>query len=366
MKSLAVICRDIERPLTIEEIQVDPPGPGEVMIRMVACGVCHSDLSAATGVINFPPPLILGHEGAGIVMEVGAGVTHYSPGDTVLTSFVAMCGVCHYCTTGRPALCEVGAKTLYTLPHGHLRTRDKAGNPLNVFSGLGAMAEYATVSEMSLIHVPLDTPLKTAAIVSCGVMTGFCAVTNAAQVRPGSRVVVFGCGGVGLSAIQGALVSGAAQIVAVDIDDGKLNIATTMGATNVVNSKNKPNIVSVLRKLTQGGADYCFECVGSGQIAEQAYGALRKGGHAVIVGVAKADEKTSVHTSSLTFDQKTLSGSYFGGAQPRVDANRILHLYRTGKIKLDEMVTHTYAIREANQAFADLRNGRNARGVIVF
>jgi len=366
MRAKAVICRELNQPVVVEEIEVAGPGPGEAMIKLSACGVCHSDLSATNGTIPFPPPLILGHEGAGVVVEVGSGVTDVVVGDHVLSSFVAMCGTCRYCTLGRPALCEIGAKTLYTLPDGSLRTTDKNGAPLGVFSGCGVMAEYATLSVKSLIRIPQDAPLRQAALVGCGVMTGFCAATNKAKVEPGTVVVVFGCGGVGLSAIQGAQVAGAVTIVAVDIDSFKLDLAKLFGATHVVNAKGEENIVKTLRKLTGGGADYAFECIGSGEVAAQAYGALRKGGHAVIVGVAPPKDSTSIRTASLTFEEKSLSGSYFGSARPRVDAPRILGLYKAGKIKLDELITRTYTVDEAPQAFADLQAGRNARGVIVF
>ncbi len=366
MKSKAVIFRESGKPVVVETIDVAPPRAGEVMIKLAACGVCHSDLSATNGTIPFPPPLILGHEGAGEVIEVGAGVTDFKVGDHVLSSFVTMCGICHYCTIGRPALCDVGARTLYTLPTGDLRTSDATGAPLNIFSGCGVMAEYATLSTRSIIKIPQDAPLKQAALVGCGVMTGFCAATNTAHVEPGAIVAVFGCGGVGLSAIQGAAVSGAGMIVAVDIDDFKLELAKLMGATHTINSKGEENLVKTIKKLTGGGVDYAFECVGSGDLVATAYGALRKGGTAVVVGVARPKDMTSIRTASLTFEEKTITGSYFGSARPREDAPRILGLYKSGKVKLDELVTRTYAIDEAAQAFADLEAGKNARGVIIF
>lgn len=366
MRSKAVICRENNQPVVVETIEVAPPRTGEVMVKLAACGVCHSDLSATNGTIPFPPPLILGHEGAGEVIEVGPGVTDFKVGDHVLSSFVAMCGICHYCTIGRPALCDVGAKTLYTLPTGDLRTADAAGKPLNIFSGCGVMAEYATLSTRSIIKIPQDAPLKQAALVGCGVMTGFCSATNTARVEPGAIVAVFGCGGVGLSAIQGAAVSGAGMIVAIDVDDFKLELAKLMGATHTLNSKGEENLVKTLKKLTGGGVDYAFECVGMGDLVATAYGALRKGGTAVVVGVARPKDMTSFRTSSMTFEEKTLKGSYFGSARPREDAPRILGLYKSGKVKLDELVTRTYTIDEAPQAFADLEAGKNARGVIVF
>ena len=366
VKSKAVICRENNQPVVVEMIDVAPPKSGEVMIRLDACGVCHSDLSATNGTIPFPTPLILGHEGAGTVVEVGPGVTDFAVGDPVLSSFVTMCGRCHYCTIGRPALCDVGAKTLYTLPSGELRTTDAAGAALNIFSGCGVMAEYATLSTMSLIKLPPGIPAQAAALVGCGVMTGFCAVTNTARVVPGSSVAVFGCGGVGLSAIQGAHIAGAVTIVAVDIDDFKLDLAKSMGATHAINSRGEENLAKALKKLTGGGVDYAFECVGSGELVAQAYACLRKAGTVVVVGVARPKDTTTIRTASLTFEEKTITGSYFGSARPRDDAPRILGLYKAGRVKLDELVTRTYSIDDAPQAFADLEAGRNARGVIVF
>ena len=366
MKSKAVVCRTLNSPVTVEEIEVQPPQRGEVLVKMVACGVCHSDLSATNGTIGFPLPLILGHEGAGVIAEVGEAVTEFKVGDHVLTSFVSMCGKCRYCAVGKPALCELGARTFTTLPGGAVRTHDAAGAPLGIFSGVGSMSQYATLSTDSVVKIRDDVPLSSACLVGCGVMTGFGAVSNTAKIEAGSIVAVFGCGGVGLAAIQGAKVAGAAMVIAIDTVAHKLDFATLMGATHTLNSKEEENLVKAIKKLSGGGVDYAFECVGYGEIVAQAYGALRKGGTAVVVGVAPAKDMTTVKTATLTFEEKTLTGSYFGGARPREDFPRILALYKAGKLKLDELVTKTYSIDEAPQAFADLAAGKNARGVIVF
>lgn len=365
-RAKAAICREINQPVVVEEIEVESPRRGEVMIRLAACGVCHSDYSVTTGTIPFPPPVVLGHEGAGIVVEVGEGVTGLAVGDAVVSSFVSMCGKCRYCQTGRPQLCDQAAKAAYTLPDGTARTKDRQGKPLNVFSGCGVMAEYATLHTDNVVKIDQDIPLDRAALVSCGVMTGVGAVVNTARVAPGSITVVFGCGGVGLNAIQGCAIAGAAMIVAVDTADAKLEMARQFGATHVLNAKAEENIVKALRKMTGGGADYAFECVGYGEVAAQAYGCLRKGGTAVVVGVASKKDNTTVRTASLTFEEKTLTGSYFGSARPREDFPRLLALYRNKRLKLDELITRTYRIEEAPQAFADLASGKNARGVIVF
>lgn len=366
IQSKAVVCRELNAPVVVETITVQKPQAGEVLVEMKACGVCHSDLSATNGTIAFPLPLILGHEGAGIVVEVGEGVTELAPGDHVLTSFVSMCGRCRYCQTGRPQLCDQGAKTLVTLPGGALRTQDAAGKPLNIFSGCGSMSQYQTLHQDNLVKIDAEVPLDRAALIGCGVMTGFGAAANTARVEPGSRAVVFGAGGVGLSAIQGCVVCGASQVVAVDTSEAKLDFARQMGATHTIDASKEENVVKALRKITEGGVDYAFECVGHGEIAEQAYGSLSKGGTAIIVGVAPLAHKTSVRTASLTFEEKTLTGSYFGSARPRQDFPRLISLYKGGRLKLDELVTRTYSIDEAPQAFEDLAQGRNARGVIVF
>lgn len=365
-RAKAVICREINQPVVVEEIEVEAPRQGEVMIKLAACGVCHSDFSVTNGTIPFPPPVVLGHEGAGVVIAVGEGVREIALGDHVVSSFVSMCGRCRYCQTGRPQLCDQASKAAYTLPDGTVRTKDCEGRPLNIFSGCGVMAEFATLHTDNVVKIAPDIPLDRAALVSCGVMTGVGAVVNTARVTPGSIAVVFGAGGVGLNAIQGCALAGAAMIVAVDTSDAKLEMARTFGATQLLNAKGEENVVKALRKITGGGADYAFECVGYGEIAAQAYAVLRKGGIAVVVGVASQKDTTTLRTASLTFEEKTLTGSYFGSARPREDFPRLLALYRSRRLKLDELITRRYPIDEAPLAFADLASGKNARGVIVF
>jgi S-(hydroxymethyl)glutathione dehydrogenase/alcohol dehydrogenase len=365
MKAKAVLCRELNTPVVVEDIDVTEPRRGEVMIKLAACGVCHSDLSATNGTIPFQPPLVLGHEGAGVVIALGEGVSNIALGDHVVSSFVSMCGKCRYCQSGRPQLCDQAARTTTTLPDGSVRTFDRHGQPLSVFCGCGVMAEYATLHTDNLVKIDPAVPLDKAALVGCGVMTGVGAAINTAQVAPGSAAVVFGCGGVGLNAIQGCALAGARMIVAVDTSDAKLALARTFGATHTVNSGTDEAAVKTIRKLT-GGADYAFECVGSGAVVAQAYGVLGKGGVAVVVGVAPPKDMTTLRTATLTFEEKTLKGSYFGSARPQQDFPRLIGLYRAGRLKLDELITHTYRIGEAPQAFADLAAGRNARGVIVF
>ena len=363
-KAKAALCRAHNAPVSVETIEVDAPKRGEVAVKLGACGVCHSDLSAITGTIALPLPLVLGHEGAGVVEEVGEGVAGLAKGDHVIFSFIYMCGKCRFCVSGRPVLCLEQGKALVTPLEGTPRVRDAAGTPLNIFSGCGSMAQYATVSAENLIRIDPKIPLDCAALVGCGVTTGVGAVFNTAKVQPGSSVAVFGCGGVGLSVIQGARIAGAEKIIAIDTLQPKLEMAKKFGASDTILYSEDPT--KALKKMTSGGPDYAFECVGSGELAGVAYRAIRRGGLAVVVGVAKPGDSTSVRTMTLPFEEKTLTGSYFGSCVPRVDFPRMLSLYLAGKLKLEELITRRYSIDEAPQAFADLQAGKNARGVIVF
>jgi S-(hydroxymethyl)glutathione dehydrogenase/alcohol dehydrogenase len=365
-KARAVVCREHNKPVAVEQVSIDAPGRGEVSVKLGACGVCHSDLSAITGTIALPLPLVLGHEGAGVIEQVGEGVTDLAPGDHVVFSFIYMCGKCRYCVSGRPVLCVEQGRALTTPLAGTPRVHDAAGKPLNIFSGCGAMAEYATVSAENLIKIDAAIPLECAALVGCGVTTGVGAVFNTAKVAPGSSVVVFGCGGVGLSAIQGARIAGAGRIVAIDTLEAKLALAKQFGATDTLLAKPGEDLVKPLKKLTGGGPDYAFECVGSGELSSLAYRVIARGGMAVVVGVAKPSDSTTIRSMTTVFEEKTLAGSYFGSCVPRVDFPRMLALYLKGELKLAELITRRYRIDEAPQAFADLESGRNARGVIVF
>jgi S-(hydroxymethyl)glutathione dehydrogenase/alcohol dehydrogenase len=365
-RSKAVVYREGAASVAVEDIEVRGPERGEVTLKLAACGVCHSDLSATNGTIPIPPPLVLGHEGAGVVVEVGEGVDGLAVGDHVVSVFVSMCGRCRYCVAGRGALCDQAARTAATLPDGSRPARDANGEPLNVFSGCGVMSELATLHVDSVVKIDGSVPLDRAALLGCGVMTGVGAVFNTARVEPGSVAVVFGAGGVGLNAIQACVLAGAAMVVAVDPVESKLELARAFGATHTLNPSEEANVVRTLRRLTGGGADYSFECVGRGEIVAQAYGALGKGGTAVVVGVAPPKDQTSIGTASLTFGEKTLTGSYFGSARPRLDFPRLLALYQGGRLKLDELITRRYAIEDAPRAFADLAEGLNARGMIVF
>jgi S-(hydroxymethyl)glutathione dehydrogenase/alcohol dehydrogenase len=364
-RAKAVIARTVGKAVTVEEIDVAPPRHGEVTVQLAACGVCHSDLSATNGTIGYPLPLILGHEGAGIISEVGEGVRGLKAGDHVITSFVSMCGHCGYCQSGRPQLCAQALQALYTLPDGTVRTHDSKGEPLNVFCGCGVMAEYATLHSDNVIKIAEDMPLDRAALIACGVLTGVGAVTNTARLAPGSVAVVFGCGGVGLNAVQGCALAGARMIVAVDVRAENRALALLFGATHALDATAE-ELGKALYKLTGGGADYAFDCVGLGKVTEQAWNVLKRGGMAVTVGIAAGDDKIVLNAQRVALSEKTLTGSYFGSARPQQDVPQLIGLYRSGRLKLDELITRRYSIEEAPRAFADLEQGAAGRGVIVF
>ena len=363
----AAICHETDRPVVVEEVSLEGPRPGEVRLRVAAAGVCHSDLSIVNGTIPARLPLVLGHEGAGVVEEVGAGVTHVRPGDRVVLAWVTSCGECFFCAAGQPQLCEVGARINATnrMPDGSTRVR-RGGEDLNVYSAVGTMAEEAVVPARAAIKIPADAPLEKCALLGCAVMTGVGAVLNTARVRPGSRVAVFGAGGVGLNAIQGAVVAGAERIIAVDTRPEKLERAKAFGATDGVDAS-QADAVKAVRALTGGrGADYAFEVVGRKETIEQAIAATRKGGTCVVVGIAHARETITLNAFGIPYYEKRLLGCWYGSADVHADVPKLLALYAAGRLKLDELVTRTYRLEEVNRAFEDMAAATTARGVIVF
>ncbi|MEE9609459.1 MAG: Zn-dependent alcohol dehydrogenase [Myxococcota bacterium] len=365
-QSKAVLCRELNKPVVVETLEVESPRRDEVMIKIGACGVCHSDLSVTNGTIPLPPPMVLGHEAAGVIEEVGEGVTDLAVGDRVVLCWLPMCGKCRYCTMGRPALCDMSARATITLPDGTHRFKDADGKPVNHFAGVGLMTEYATVHKDNAIKMDQDVAVEKAALVGCAVMTGVGAALNTAHVEPGSSVLVIGSGGIGLNVIQGAALAGAEMIIAVDVDDKKLEFAQQFGATHRINPNSDGDPVAKTLELTGGGADYSFECIGLGATIEQAYNAIRKGGMAVVVGVSAPTEQVKLGAFMMPFTEKVLTGSMYGSARPRIDFPRLLALYKANRLKLDELITATYRIEDAPTAFEDLVRGANARGVIVF
>ena len=363
----AAVYYEQNAPLKVEEIHIDKPQPGEVLVKIAASGVCHSDLSVMNGSIPFPPPpAVLGHEGAGIVEEVGSAVTSVQPGDHVILSWRPSCGRCTYCVTGRPQLCQTAGMELMSggLLDGSCRMH-KDGTDIHHFTGVSSFAEYAVVPQTGIVKIRPDVPLEAAALVGCGVMTGVGAAINTAKVEPGTSAVVIGCGGVGLNTIQGAALAGAEKIIAVDLNPQKLEWASQFGATHHVNPNDGDPVNQVLA-LTDGlGADYAFEVIGRADTAVQAYNSIRPGGVAVVVGVAKPDDMLTIPAISL-LQEKTLKGSLYGSARPSVDMPRLLDLYMNKKLKLDELVSRRITLDQINDAFEWMEKGEVARSVIVF
>ncbi len=361
----AAVLYELKTPLKVEDVDLEPPKAGEVLVQIVANGVCHSDYSVIQGVLRSPLPVVIGHEGAGIVREVGPGVSLVRPGDHVVLSFAPYCGHCYYCSLGRPVLCDNMRLTMGrgTLLDGTTRLK-KNGKTLYHMAGLSSFAEMAVVAETSCIKIPDEVPLDKACLVGCGVMTGVGAAINTAKVEPGSSVVVIGCGGVGLNVIQGCVLAGAGTIIAVDVLDRKLEYARQFGATHTINSSQEDPVGKV-RELTEGrGADYAFEVIGLSQTIAQAYRCSRSGGTTVVVGAAAREDMVSLPAASF-LQEKTIKGSVYGSCRPRVDMPKLIDLYMKKRLKLDELVSRTYALEEINEAMAALERGEVARSVVV-
>lgn len=342
-----------------DDVSTAGVGAGKVRIRIRATGVCHSDLSAMNGTIPVAVPAVLGHEGAGEVVEVGPGVTGLAEGDHVVVCWSPQCGVCTECVNGQPQLCMAYMLNAFSDAHFAMGT-----TPMFGMAGAGTFAEELIVLEQGAIRIDKDVPLDVASLLGCGVMTGVGAALNAAEVKPGSSVVVVGCGGVGVSVIQGARAAGAAVIVAVDPVDRKLDWAKQFGATHAVTPADLPQ---VQRELTAGvGFDYAFEVVGRSQTIRAAYDATRRGGTTVVVGVGRAEDMVSFSSFDLFYDEKTLRGSYYGSANIKRDFPRLLALWRSGQLDLDGMITRRLAIDDVNDAFDAMQSGEVIRQVITF
>lgn len=351
----------------VEDVEVQEPRHGEVMVRMVAGGVCHSDLHVVKGDLEAPLPAILGHEGAGIVEMVGEGVTSVQKGDHVIPLWRLSCGQCEWCLGGRPALCDAAVQIRNTgcLADGTSRFR-KGSTEIKHFVGVSTFASLSVMMEQAVVKIRSDMPLEKAALVGCGVITGVGAVLNAAQVRPGTSVAVFGTGGVGLNVIQGAALVGAEKIIAVDLLDNKLEYAREMGATHGVNAS-QADPVARIRELTGGqGVDYAFEVIGLPEAISQAVEVLRKRGVAVIVGVTRREATIPLETFPLVFQERTVMGSIYGSSRPRIDIPTLIDLYMAGKLKLDPLLTRTYPLEQINEAYEALERGETARSVLTF
>jgi alcohol dehydrogenase len=354
------------QPLKIEELTLDPPGPGEVLIRMRAAGLCHSDLSVITGVRPRPVPMALGHEASAVVVQAGDGVTDLKPGDPVALVFVPSCGHCLPCMEGRPALCEPGAQanTQGTLLSGGRRLHG-AGGAIHHHLGVSAFAEHAVVSRRSCVKIEADIDPVETALFGCAVLTGVGAVVNTAQVRAGTTVAVLGLGGVGLCALLGALAAGAREAIAIDLHDSKLATATALGATATVNARD-PDAVEKVKALTKGGVDYAFEMAGSVQAMEAAYRMTRRGGTTVTAGLPHPDHKWPLQQVSLVAEERTVKGSYIGSCVPGRDIPRYIGLYQAGRLPVDKLMGERLPLEEINRGFDRLASGEGLRDLIVF
>ncbi len=344
----------------IDDLETIPVGPNQVRVKIEATGVCHSDLSGLKGVIPGMVPQILGHEGAGIVEEVGEGVTRCAVGDHVIVAWSPPCGKCSMCVKHRsPHLCVMIQFSAGATPNF---TRD--GNPIWGFAGVGTFAEQVVMAQEAAVVIGKDVPLDIASLIGCGVTTGVGAAINTADVTPGSNVVVFGCGGVGMSVIQGARIAGAAEIVAVDLNEAKLEDAKRLGATHAVT----PGGLDALKaEITGGdGFDFAFEAIGIPAVMRQAYDAIRRGGTCCIVGVGKADQFLQISAFELFFNEKTLIGSYYGSADVNVDFQRLLNLWKNGRLDLEGMISSRIGIDDVNDALHAVERGEVIRQVITF
>ncbi|MFW6093591.1 MAG: Zn-dependent alcohol dehydrogenase [Pseudomonadota bacterium] len=357
----AAVFREVNQPMEIEEIDISKPGPREVLVRTVAAGVCHSDLHFFNGTYPGELPMVLGHESAGVVEQVGSDVHYVKPGDHVITCLSVFCGHCEYCLTGRLTLCQEpetkrGPDQDPRLSH--------ASKPLTQFAELGSFAEYMLVHEHAVAKIREDMPLDRAALIGCAVTTGVGAVINTAKVEPGATVAVIGAGGIGLSCINGAAIAGASRIIAVDMVPGKLELARKFGATDVVNAKDTDPVEAV-KELTGGGAHYSFEAIGLTATAQQAFNMLRSGGAATVIGMIPPGEMVSVHGVDFLFEKK-LQGSFMGSSPFRVDMPRFVEFYLQGRLHLDDMISSHIKLEDINDAMTQLESGEIARNVIMF
>lgn len=359
----AAVMRSNNAPLEIEEVHIDGPAPGEVLLKTSASGICHSDLHVIEGGLPVPPPCILGHEPAGVVEEVGEGVTDFAPGDHVIGCLTSWCGVCKFCTQGRPYLCMT--QFAGRMPDAKARLSTPDGTPIGQFANLSSFAEKMLCPERSLVKIQDDMPLDRASLIGCGVTTGLGAALNTVHIPAGASVAIIGCGGVGLSALQGARITGAGKIIAVDAKPWKFDLAQKLGATDCVDASDG-NAVAAVQALTGGGADFVFECIGLVPTVQQAIAMTGRGGTTVLVGVVPVQEVVPISAADLTLQEKNVTGSYMGSNRFRFDMPKYIDFYLDGRLHLDEMISSRIKIDEVNDALDLMRTGDAARQVIVF
>ena len=374
MKVRAAVLREMgaerpyaaSRPLAIETVELDDPGPGELLVRVRAAGLCHSDLSVIDGSRPRAMPMALGHEAAGEVIATGPDPGGFAPGDHVVLAFVPACGGCGPCRAGRAALCEPGAaaNAAGTLLGGERRLHHPELDPLNHHLGVSAFSDHIVVAAASAVQVDPELPFELAALFGCAVLTGVGAAVNAARIEPGQSVAVFGLGGVGLSALLGAVLSEADPIIAVDVVAEKLELALELGATHSIAAG--PDVVAEVAEITGGGADHAIETVGSARVLADAYAATRRGGETTTVGLPDPDQKLEIAAVSLVAEERTLRGSYLGSSVPARDLPRFIDLHRAGRLPVERLLSHRLALDEVNEGFDRLAAGVAVRQAIVF
>ena len=357
----AAVLREVGKPLTIENVQIDKPGPREVLIKTSAVGVCHSDYHFITGDYPARLPMVLGHEAAGIVEQVGELVSYVKPGDHVITCLSVFCGHCEHCLTGNLARCSS--------PETRRKNEEQSrlshdGKPMMQFANLGSFAEQMLVHEHALVKIQEDMPMDRAAVIGCAVITGVGAIFHTAKVEPGTTIAVIGCGGIGLSCIDGANIAGAGRIIAIDTLESKLEMAKTFGATDVINASGK-DVVQAVQQLTGGGVHYSFEAIGLKATAEQAFNMLRSGGTATIIGMIPFGQNIDLPGFAF-LQEKRIQGSMMGSNRFRIDMPRLVDFYLRGKLHLAEMISKRIKLEQINDAFKDMMAGTVARSVIVF
>jgi S-(hydroxymethyl)glutathione dehydrogenase/alcohol dehydrogenase len=363
----AAVLHNFQEPLRVESVDLMDPQPGEVLVKLAASGVCHSDLHVVKGDLPMPTPVILGHEGAGVVTKVGPGVTSVQEGDHVVLSWVPYCGKCFFCGRGDFHLCELAAQGAFSggMYDGSTRFSLK-GSPIHHFAGVSSFSEYTVVAEHGAIPIRKDAPLDVVCLVGCGVMTGVGAVVNTAKVEAGSAIAVFGAGGVGLNVIQGGALVGAEKIIAVDLVDSKLRMAGDFGATHTINAS-KGDAVDQVRALTGGrGVDYAFEVIGNPAVVLQAFMSLRRGGKVIVLGVPPLTAQICVPGYPLPLEEKSLIGSCYGSAKMRTDMPRLVDLFMAKKLKIKELISQRIGLADINRSFEQMEKGEVARSVIVY
>lgn len=368
MQIRGAVLRSCDTPLVVETLELEPPRTGEVLIEMKASGVCHSDWHVVTGDSVVDLPVVLGHEGSGVVVELGPGVEGLSVGDHVALSWIPFCGECRACRHGHPNLCAVHLPALWagTMLDGTRRLRDAAGAEVYHLSAISTWATHSVVPAVSCVLMP-DVPFEVSALIGCGVTTGVGAALNKARVHPGSTVAVYGGGGVGLSIVMGAVLSGAAKIIVIDRNPAKESLARSFGATHFVSTDDGTDPVGAVRELTAGvGADYAFDAVGHTGIESQLIDTVAAFGTAVLVGIPKAGSTFAVDPAAVLREEKTLTGSIFGSAHTHRDFAHYAELFLAGKLPIDRLVTGRYDLEQVNDACAEMLTGAAGRGVIVF